>query len=246
MAALVKNDFAFPARMALFLDFDGTLVGFKNDPETVHLSQAHALMLIELHRALSGAIAIISGRDVRDLAKRVPDIFWRLGNHGLYSLSPRQVPPADLGSFPTDLRKALTQDLLKFDGVWIENKGPMIAIHHREIPHAGPDIFNIACALIAAAEDRSGPKLVVQGGHNVVEIKPHDANKGKSITAMMKISPFLGRTPVMIGDDNTDEDGFVAVQNIGGYGIKLGPGDTQAKYRVSNRTALYALLDRLS
>ena len=245
MAALVKNDFAFPAHMALFLDFDGTLVGFKNDPETVHLSQAHALMLIELHRALSGAIAIISGRDVRDLAKRVPDIFWRLGNHGLYTLPPRQVPPAELGSFPHNLRKALTQDLLKFDGVWIENKGPMVAIHHREIPHAGPDIFNIACALIAA-DDSSGPDLVVQSGHNVVEIKPHDANKGKSITAMMKIPPFLGRTPVMIGDDNTDEDGFVAVQNIGGFGIKLGLGDTQAKYRVSNRTALYALLDRLS
>lgn len=245
MTAFVKDDFAFPVQMALFLDFDGTLVGFKNDPETVHLTRGHTNRLIKLHSALSGAIAIISGRDVRDLATRVPNIFWRLGNHGLYSLPPTHVPPATLASFPDTLRKALTQALQKFGGVWIEDKGPMIAIHHRAIPQAGPDIYKIVYGLIAEA-DGLRPDLIIQSGHNVVEIKPADANKGKSITAMMKNPPFLGRTPVMIGDDNTDEDGFIAVQNRGGFGIKVGPGETQAKYRVADRDALYALLERIS
>lgn len=244
MTEIVTDDFAFPAHVALFLDFDGTLVGFKNDPATVHLNKAQMILLLQLNQSLSGAIAVISGRDIRDLAKRIPDTFWRLGNHGLYSLAPGHMPASEFGTFPSDLLTALAQKLTKYEGVWIEEKGPMIAIHHRTIPQARTDIFKLAKSRVAA-DRTSGCNLIVQRGHNVVEIKPAEANKGKSITTLMVQSPFSGRTPVMIGDDNTDEDGFLAAQNMGGFGIKMGAGSTQAKYRIPNRSDLYAFLGRL-
>lgn len=244
MTAVLTDNFAFPAQLALFLDFDGTLVGFKNDPDTVHLTQEQTQVLLQLNESLSGALAVISGRDLRDLVKRIPDMFWRIGNHGLYSLAPGDMPADEFGAFPFELLTVLAQNLTRYEGVWIEEKGPMIAIHHRAIPRAGLDIVKLAKSRVAAHQAPASD-LIVQRGHNVVEIKPANANKGKSINALMAQLPFSGRTPVMIGDDNTDEDGFLAVQNMGGFGIKLGPGPTQAKFRVLDSSTLYALLGNL-
>ena len=244
MTDLITQDFAFPAHLALFLDFDGTLVEFKNDPETVHLTKAQMVLLQQLKQSLSGAMAVISGRDVRDLAKRIPNSFWRLGNHGLYALSPGQIPSNEFESFPPALLSVLAKGLTTFEAAWIEEKGPMIAIHHRAIPQAGQDIYKLAKFHVAA--DRTSQfNLILQRGHNVVEIKPAEANKGKSITSLMALPPFSGRTPVMIGDDTTDEDGFLAAQNMGGFGIKIGADSTEAKYRVPNQHELYALLGKL-
>ncbi len=39
----------------------------------------------------------------------------------------------------------------------------------------------------------------------------------------MNEPPFAGFTPVFLGDDLTDEDGFLAVGALGGYGVIVGP-----------------------
>jgi trehalose 6-phosphate phosphatase len=36
-------------------------------------------------------------------------------------------------------------------------------------------------------------------------------------------APFAGRTPVFIGDDQTDYDGFEAVRRFDGLAIAVGP-----------------------
>ncbi|OWU68101.1 hypothetical protein ATO3_24695 [Marinibacterium profundimaris] len=48
-------------------------------------------------------------------------------------------------------------------------------------------------------------------------------DKGAALHGFLAQPPFAGRVPVMIGDDATDEDGFRAVQALGGFGIKIGP-----------------------
>ncbi len=240
----LADDFAFPRNIALFLDFDGTLAGFKNDPETVHLSTEQVALLLQVSRSLAGATAIISGRDLRDLSKRIPNKLWRLGNHGLYSAPPGHMPSARFDTFPPDLRESLAASLQKLSGVWIENKGPIIAIHYRAAPDAGPEIDKILAPHIAAQNEHPHD-FIIQRGHHVTEVKPAAANKGMALTRQMALPPFAGRTPIMIGDDTTDEDGFIAAAKLGGYGIKMGGGPTQAKYNLPNRPALYKLLGTL-
>ena len=71
----------------------------------------------------------------------------------------------------------------------------------------------------------------------VVEAKPKGASKGAAIEAFMVEAPFAGRTPVVVGDDVTDEVGFATVQRMHGLGMKVGPGASVAFARVRSPAA---------
>jgi len=58
----------------------------------------------------------------------------------------------------------------------------------------------------------------------------------------MERPAFKGRLPVMIGDDTTDEDAFKVAQDLGGYGLKVGGGDSCARYRLASVDDVYDLL----
>lgn len=237
MATVITPEFALPSRAALFLDFDGTLVRFQDDPYSVQLSASEIVCLLELNDKLDGALAIISGRDIADLSERVPTVLWRLGNHGLYNAAPHQHPPTDLATFPPVIRDKIDEKLLHMRGIWIEDKGPVLAIHHRKQPDLGPTINRAISPILAQSKTH-----IIQMGNCVVEIKPAAANKGLALTKLMRIAPFKGRVPIMIGDDTTDEDGFIAAKKLGGLGIKIGTSPTQAQYIISNIDNLYSVL----
>ena len=55
-------------------------------------------------------------------------------------------------------------------------------------------------------------------------------------------APFAGRKPIFIGDDVTDEAGFEAVQAHGGFGIKVGPEPSCARFRLDSPDAVRAAL----
>jgi trehalose 6-phosphate phosphatase len=62
---------------------------------------------------------------------------------------------------------------------------------------------------------------------------------------MLRHPAFAGRLPVFAGDDVTDEDGFAAVRELGGFGVKVGPGASTAAHRVPDVAALVEWLGRL-
>lgn len=50
----------------------------------------------------------------------------------------------------------------------------------------------------------------------------------------MQQAPFAQRTPVFIGNDMTNESGFIVVNGLGGLSIKVGAAErTAARYRLS-------------
>jgi trehalose 6-phosphate phosphatase len=59
-------------------------------------------------------------------------------------------------------------------------------------------------------------------------------------------APFAGRTPVFVGDDATDEFAFASVNDVGGYSIKVGAGDTVARWRLENVKAVQQWLRSIS
>ena len=109
-----------------------------------------------------------------------------------------------------------------------EDKALSVALHYRNAPSA-------AEAVIEAAERLSqATGLILQLGDMVAELRTPGADKGAAVTAFLRESPFLDATPVFIGDDLTDEDGFAAAERLGGFGVLVGePRPTTACYRLA-------------
>lgn len=210
---------------ALFLDFDGTLAELGPDPDAIVLPPGIAEALDRLAARLGGALALVSGRDIRDLASRTPGSLWRLGGHGLET-----VPPGgSIPSAPPPLQDAVLAPLravAQSPGVRLELKGPVAALHYRAAPDA-----EAACLDAARSAASLAPDLVAQAGKMVVEVKPASAHKGTALRRLMQSPPFQGRRPIMIGDDTTDEDAIAAAQVLGGVGIKVGSGQSLARLR---------------
>ena len=223
---------------ALFLDFDGTLAEIGPDPDAIGMPEATHRDLTTLAERLGGALAILSGRDLRDLARRTPAGVWRLGGHGLEVLPPGEAPP------PSALRPpgtvlALVGEVAARPGVRLEVKGPVLAIHYRAAPEEGP-----ACLAAAQAAARAVPGYVAQAGKMVVEVKPAEAHKGTALRRLMSAPPFAGRRAVMLGDDTTDEDAMAAAAALGGTAVKIGPGDSVASRRAPDPESVRAWLAR--
>src|SRR3989338_854118 len=122
----------------LFLDYDGTLTPITERPEMAKLTSEVRDILRELARLAGIKIAVISGRALSDLKKRVriPGLIY-VGNHGLELHSPkiRYVHPAAM-EFKQLLQKIavrLKKNYESFPGIIVENKIFTLSIHYRNL-----------------------------------------------------------------------------------------------------------------
>lgn len=233
------------ARWALFLDLDGTLVDIANRPDAVAVDPGLPPLLGRLARGLHGALAIVSGRRLDDIDRLLaPCRLPAAGLHGLVRrdargrLAAAAVEPGLL----EPARAALRRFAGAAPGVVLEDKGLAIALHFRLAPAREP----AARAAVAAAVAALGDRVRVQEGKMVLEIRAAGADKGGAVEAFMAEPPFRGRTPVYVGDDLTDEDGFAAVGRLGGRSIKVGGEASAADWRVPSVAALRDWLERIA
>ena len=229
---------ALSANDALFLDFDGTIAELGPDPDAIAIPAGTGADLGRLAARLGGAIVLLSGRDLRDLAARTPATVWRAGGHGLETVAPGQPLPAPPPP-PPDAVLAPLRAVARLPGVRLELKGPVAALHYRAAPAA-----EVRCLAAAAAAASAAPGLLRQQGKMVVEVKPVAAHKGLALRALMAREPFAGRRPVMIGDDTTDEDAIAAARALGGVGVKVGTGPSAATLRVPDPAAVRTWIGR--
>jgi len=69
------------------------------------------------------------------------------------------------------------------------------------------------------------------------------ADKGAAVRAFMSVAPFREGRPVFVGDDVTDEDGFLAAHELGGFGIAVGERSSQeANFALADTAAVHAWL----
>jgi trehalose 6-phosphate phosphatase len=123
-------------------------------------------------------------------------------------------------------------------GVIVEDKAVSAGLHYRGAPAE-------AAAAVALAERLAGETgLTLQAGNLVVELKTPGTSKGTALNAFMQEPPFAGAVPVMLGDDLTDEDGFLAAEALGGFGVLVGPvRSTAARYGLPDVEAVLAWLN---
>lgn len=219
---------------ALFLDFDGTLVDIAPEPGAVVVPCGLVPTLDALQQYLSGAVAVVSGRPIREIDEYLDPL--RLPVAGVHGAERRAADGAVdvLPPHPLDeVEHAAALLLEQHPQLLVEHKERSVAVHYRQAPH----LERVCCETMQEAVERS-PGLTLLRGKMVVEAKPGGASKGSAIEAFLREGPFLGRTPVFVGDDVTDEAGFAAVQRLGGLGVKVGEGPTVAWQRLANPGAL--------
>jgi trehalose 6-phosphate phosphatase len=139
------------------------------------------------------------------------------------------------------VRQPLADFTAAHPGLRLEDKGAALAIHFRQTPELGDEVL----AFLGLLAQQTG--LAVQEGKMVAELKEASHDKGKGIAALLARPPFLGRKPVFIGDDLTDESGFLFVNAQGGVSVRVGPAEaaTNARYRLPDPAGVRAELQCL-
>ncbi len=208
------------ARWAVFLDVDGTLLDFADDPLAVQPGAALLTLLHALHRVLDGALALVSGRELADLDRLFGAAHWAAaGLHGLQlrhadgSYRDFKVAPAQQAHM-RDLARTLAA---RFDGVQIEDKHAAVALHCRRAPAQLAALHEAALAVI-----RQLPGYELQPGNLVLEFKPTGMDKGRAVLELLQREPFAGRQPVYLGDDLTDEHAFASINALHGLSVRIG------------------------
>ena len=233
---------------ALFLDVDGTLLEIAPRPELVRVPRDLPTLLSRLSLQREAALALISGRPLAQLDRLFQP--WRGAAAGLHGLERRRangvVDRAVNGSSAEALdrlRPKLAALAADQSGLTLEDKGGTLALHYRAVPQRETEIRELAEAL----QREAATALRLIAGKMVVEFQPRSANKGLAVAAFLGEPPFIGRPPVFVGDDTTDEDGFVEIRRCGGIGIRVGPAcETAAGYRLPSVASVRAWLARSS
>ena len=226
---------------AFFLDFDGTLIDIAVTPESVAATPAEIGLLGALHRATGGALALISGRSIARMDELLsPLVLPAAGQHGAERRDAQG--RRHRYRFPAQALRPVAGGIRNFAarhrGLVFEDKGASVALHYR----LAPELASAAFEAVREAAEPLGDAVEVQGGKMVVELKPAGCDKGRAIESFMQEPPFAGRVPVFIGDDLTDEYGFRVVNRLGGHSVKVGEGESAARYCLENPAATRAWL----
>lgn len=204
---------------ALFLDIDGTLIDLAPTPEAIVIPASLAPTIQSVQHFLGGAVAAVSGRTMAE----IDNVFAPLklpcaGEHGsTIRLADGSIKTASKEcKFPHEIYLKACAITKHWSGVLVEEKTYGICLHYRQAPDYSDRVRALAEELLGDL-----PGFSVLRANMALELRHHDLNKGSALEFFMTTPTFKGRTPVFIGDDVTDEDGFRAAEKAGGYGLHV-------------------------
>lgn len=241
----IAKDYREAKTRVLFLDYDGTLVGFHSNPQAVKPDKDLKNIIETLSKQENTRVVVISGRDKNTLEKwlgNYPVDF--IAEHGVWlrNEGTEWAPVAGLDNkWKEEIRPILKIYVDKTPGSFIEEKDYSLVWHYRKVETGLGELRarEIISHLKYLAVNMN---LQVLEGNKVVEIKNLEVNKGKAASKWLSESPqdFV----LAVGDDWTDEDTFRAMPE-GAYTIKVGDIHSAAGYNVKDYTEVRDLLKAL-
>jgi trehalose 6-phosphate synthase/phosphatase len=245
--AIVSGQLPSHRRIALLLDYDGTLVPFAATPDEARPDVELLNLLAALGAHPSIDLHLVTGRSI-ETANRW---FWHLSaalwaEHGAaYRLQCDGTWHRLAAGDPALLERAIAgMEEIAGDtpGAFVERKTTSAAWHYRRVEPA-------RAAIAAAALRRTlrpvlaGSELELLDGHKVIEVRPRRATK-RRVAEQVAREAGAAALVVAIGDDETDEQMFEAVAPPG-VTIRVGDGKTGARYHLADPPAVRAFLARL-
>jgi trehalose 6-phosphate phosphatase len=201
----------------------------------VHGDPESSALLTGLERAMSGRVAVLTGRSLADADRILSgEVRAVSGSHGLERRdADGQLRTAAVHPNVDDARRAFAEFKDRHPGVVLEDKGLGVCLHYRTAPELESEVLKLGEALTARL------RLQPQPGSMMFELRTPGGGKGEALAAYLAQPPFQGALPVFVGDDLTDEHGFLAAEGMGGYGVIVGERrPTAARYALPDVTAV--------
>ena len=217
-------------------DYDGVLARLRGEPSAAVPEPGVAEAIGRLAAVDGVTVALVSGRGVADLqaTSGFTGPFRWVGSHGEEFDGPLA---GELADRRDALAALLAPVVAEVDGARLEVKPASVAVHTRQVPDRAA-----AEALLERARSLVDSALTLKPAKEVLEGAVTGADKG---TALRRLVTELGAAAALyLGDDLTDEDGFRAL-GPDDVTIKIGDGDTAARYRVPDPAGALAVLRRL-
>ncbi|SFU65017.1 trehalose 6-phosphate synthase/phosphatase [Pustulibacterium marinum] len=233
-------------RRLVFLDYDGTLVGFNTNPQEAKPDEELYNLLDALYAQPDTDVILISGRDKETFTKWYGDKdYTMITEHGVWLKEPEEdwrILENVRKEWMPKLRPILETFVDRTPGTFIEEKNFSLAWHFRKVDpelasQRAVELKTVLNSLIA------NHHLSVLEGNKVIEIKSGNVNKGRAASRMLtrKDYDFV----FAIGDDWTDEYMFRDLPDTA-VTVKVGLQKTVAKYFVQNTKEVRKLLKRFA
>jgi trehalose-phosphatase len=243
---LIARRLAGSPSLWIATDYDGTLTPIVRRADGARLEERGRAVLARLASAPGVRLAVLSGRRLHDLDAQlgVPGAFLA-GTAGLETRQPGGLVESHVSSdapLSDELRQELEAWCRRHAGAWLEDKGPALAIHYREM---GP---HLRAAFSAGVRRRLAPvrsRLKVVAGKRVFEILP-DVGWGKLEAIELWRREASREDPLFFfGDDAIDEPVHRGVRAAKGITVAVGRRASRAFYRLTDSIEVVWFLEWL-
>ncbi|KAL7032333.1 hypothetical protein ACKWTF_007290 [Chironomus riparius] len=247
----LENYFTEDKPFALLLDYDGTLAPIAPNPNLTYMTDYTTEALVNISSNPNVLLAIISGRGVDDVKRKVniPNVIYG-GNHGLEILYPNGT--RYIHEIPDDAKENFKQIVAELEnicrkGAWVENKKFSLTFHYRAVPDDEHDIIRDEARKIIESHGYAANQA-----HCAIEAKPPVVwHKGKAADYILsyQYGPNWRNEihAVFAGDDTTDEDIFELLKGMGvTFRVTKDPNiETKALYKLPSTEAVTKVLQWL-
>ena len=238
------KDFKSKKEKLLILDYDGTLVGFENNPLDAKPSNDLYDLLDQLQAEKNTTVAIISGRDKDTFDSWFGNKNYNLiSDHGVWWFSDKKWTALERVKIDwmENIMPILETFVDRTPGTFIETKKYSLAWHYRMADPELAKIRTIELNTVLTSMVANNELSILQG-NKVIEIKSSNVNKGRAMNQILlqKKYDFIA----IAGDDWTDEYMFDEAPERA-YTLKVGLENTKAKYHIKSHERILELLSKL-
>lgn len=242
------DDFKKAQKRLIVMDYDGTLVDFRLNPDLAKPSTELLSLLKRLSKNRNNHIVINSGRNAENLEEWFGHLpITLIAEHGLM-VRPQyetdwEMPKNIKNKWKDKIRPIIQESVNRSPESILEEKTFSLAWHYRRM-NIDTARLRVSQLINDLSSSLTYHKLEILHSKKIIEVRPKGIDKGSAINKLLIENTY--NFILAMGDDLTDENMFSALAEVEAYTIKIGQGATCAEYRLAGPLWTIALLENLA